>query len=208
MKVFVVARVILFGDLICAGLENAGYTLAGRFGSIEEVPDLNPDDALVVHVSSAGSDTIRRLRSIKRQSPRSPVIVLCPKEVKHELRAEPGTLVNAIIPDDLHLDVLISSLNIASNGYSVLHNSQIASAGQSAAAETDEKPDITDPVKRLSKREVAILAKLLDGFANKEIATQLRISDSTVKVHLRSIFQKTGVKNRTQAAIWANKYLC
>ncbi|WP_433989773.1 response regulator transcription factor [Sulfitobacter sp. TBRI5] len=60
---------------------------------------------------------------------------------------------------------------------------------------------------KLSKREVAILARLLDGFSNKEIANALGIADTTVKVHVRSIFQKTGAKNRTQAAIWASENL-
>jgi two-component system nitrate/nitrite response regulator NarL len=56
---------------------------------------------------------------------------------------------------------------------------------------------------KLSEREIAILRCLVNGQSNKVIAATLDISESTVKVHLKSILRKTGARNRTQAAIWA-----
>jgi len=61
----------------------------------------------------------------------------------------------------------------------------------------------TDHAHGLSDRETQILACLLDGAQNKQIAHQLKISDGTVKVHLKAILKKIHVQNRTQAAIWA-----
>jgi len=55
----------------------------------------------------------------------------------------------------------------------------------------------------LSDREMQILACLLNGAQNKQIAHKLEISDGTVKVHIKSILKKIRVQNRTQAAIWA-----
>ncbi len=55
----------------------------------------------------------------------------------------------------------------------------------------------------LSVRELEILDFLQRGFANKSIARQLQISEATVKVHLKAVFRKLNVSNRTQAAIWA-----
>jgi two-component system, NarL family, nitrate/nitrite response regulator NarL len=55
----------------------------------------------------------------------------------------------------------------------------------------------------LSAREMEILHCLLNGAQNKQIANDLKISDGTVKVHLKAILKKIGVRNRTQAAIWA-----
>ena len=55
----------------------------------------------------------------------------------------------------------------------------------------------------LSDREMQILACLLNGAQNKQIAYELKISDGTVKVHLKAILKKIRVQNRTQAAIWA-----
>ncbi|WP_119165128.1 LuxR C-terminal-related transcriptional regulator [Algihabitans albus] len=57
----------------------------------------------------------------------------------------------------------------------------------------------------LSDREAQVLRCLVNGDSNKLIARRLEITESTVKVHLKSILKKTDAGNRTQAAIWALK---
>ena len=44
-----------------------------------------------------------------------------------------------------------------------------------------------------------------DGLANKQVARHLGISERTVKAYLTSIFQRIGVTDRTQAALWAER---
>lgn len=53
---------------------------------------------------------------------------------------------------------------------------------------------------QLSQREREVLQLVADGLTNKEVATRLFISDVTVKVHLRHIYEKLGVRNRMEAA--------
>jgi DNA-binding NarL/FixJ family response regulator len=55
----------------------------------------------------------------------------------------------------------------------------------------------------LTDREVEVLRLLADGLDNSEIALRLYLSPTTVKRHVSTIFAKTGVSNRVQAAIWA-----
>ncbi len=55
----------------------------------------------------------------------------------------------------------------------------------------------------LSPKEWQILEQLVLGLTNKEIAQEFDIAEGTVKVHLRSILQKTKKRNRTEAALWA-----
>lgn len=55
----------------------------------------------------------------------------------------------------------------------------------------------------LTPRESEILECLLDGHSNKVIAHGLGITESTVKIHMKSLLRKINVQNRTQAAIWA-----
>lgn len=57
--------------------------------------------------------------------------------------------------------------------------------------------------KQLSPREKAILKLVMGGESNKQIARRLNITESTVKVHVKTIFRKIDAKNRTQAAMWA-----
>jgi DNA-binding CsgD family transcriptional regulator len=58
---------------------------------------------------------------------------------------------------------------------------------------------------KLSEREEQILCALSDGCSNKEIARRYAMSYGTVKVHVKAILRKLGLRNRTQAAIWALK---
>ena len=61
--------------------------------------------------------------------------------------------------------------------------------------------------RRLSNREQAILRQLTLGFSNKHIARNLDIAEATVKVHIKQLLRKIEADNRTQAAVWAMKYL-
>lgn len=59
----------------------------------------------------------------------------------------------------------------------------------------------------LSKRELEVLQLLGRGKSNKEIAKSLHLSEGTVRNHLSNIFCKLDVRDRTQAALWAQQHL-
>ncbi|HEY6335690.1 MAG TPA: LuxR C-terminal-related transcriptional regulator, partial [Alphaproteobacteria bacterium] len=59
----------------------------------------------------------------------------------------------------------------------------------------------------ISERERQVLRFLRDGHSNKLIARELKISEATVKVHVKMLLKKIGAANRTQAAIWAMNHL-
>lgn len=60
---------------------------------------------------------------------------------------------------------------------------------------------------KMSDREVEVLRLVASGLANKHIARQLGIAERTVKAHLTNVFQRIGVTDRTQAALWARDHL-
>ena len=57
----------------------------------------------------------------------------------------------------------------------------------------------------LTAREHEVLALVIAGLSNKQIARRLGISEKTVKGHLTNLFQRIGVTDRTQAALWAER---
>ena len=63
------------------------------------------------------------------------------------------------------------------------------------------------PDAELTEREREVLQLVRSGLANKQIARRLAISERTVKAHLTHIFQRLGVSDRTQAALWAQEHL-
>jgi DNA-binding NarL/FixJ family response regulator len=57
----------------------------------------------------------------------------------------------------------------------------------------------------LTAREEEVLRMVADGLANKMIARRLGITERTVKAHLTSVYQRIGVTDRTQAALWIQR---
>lgn len=74
-----------------------------------------------------------------------------------------------------------------------------------------ESPTLSDSFPRLpeqidlTSRQITVLARLRQGKANKIIAHELQMSESTVKVHVRNIMRKMGATNRTQAVYNARR---
>jgi two-component system NarL family response regulator len=75
--------------------------------------------------------------------------------------------------------------------------------GESIGIGTWDESEVTVA---LTEREREVLALLATGKSNPQIATELYLSTDTVKTHVRNVFQKLGVANRTQAALEASKY--
>ncbi|MGB9791430.1 MAG: helix-turn-helix domain-containing protein [Thermacetogeniaceae bacterium] len=63
----------------------------------------------------------------------------------------------------------------------------------------ESDPEVNALLKSLTKREYEVLTLLCKNLSNQEIAQALFLSESTVKSHLRSIFRKLGVRNRSEA---------
>lgn len=74
-----------------------------------------------------------------------------------------------------------------------------AAADASSTMDEPEKRDF----KTLTVREQQIIEHLTHGATNKEIARELDITEATVKVHIKTILRKLGLKNRTQVALRA-----
>lgn len=58
----------------------------------------------------------------------------------------------------------------------------------------------------LSTRETEVLRLVVEGLLNKQIAQRLGITERTVKAHLTSAYQRIGVADRTQAALWVERH--
>lgn len=114
-------------------------------------------------------------------------IVNLDKEEDEEATADGDSLVTS----------LASSLHVAAPA--------MPDAGALLAEEAGDSAALASYCHVLSEREARILQMLVRGYSNKMIARIFRLSEATVKAHMRSILLKIRVANRTQAAIWALK---
>lgn len=67
-------------------------------------------------------------------------------------------------------------------------------------------PGADQDVAALSPREAEVLRLVVEGLLNKQIAQRLGITERTVKAHLTSAYQRIGVADRTQAALWVQRH--
>jgi DNA-binding NarL/FixJ family response regulator len=100
---------------------------------------------------------------------------------------------------DASPDEILAGVHAAARGESPLHP-RAARELLSARVEQPNRPEV-----ELTAREVEVIGLVRAGLSNKQIARRLGISERTVKAHLTSCFQRIGVQDRTQAALWAER---
>ena len=86
------------------------------------------------------------------------------------------------------------------------HSQLDATIAQKVFAQLKPLTPKVDYQSLFSKRELAVLKLLGTGKSNKEIAKSLHLSEGTVRNHLSNIFCKLDVRDRTQAALWAQQH--
>jgi two-component system, NarL family, nitrate/nitrite response regulator NarL len=125
---------------------------------------------------------------------------------------------NAYFPKIVTSEAFIKALELVMLGETILP-SELLSCVPTTADPTEDPPDVRriellpdqelciapSKLLKLSSREECILRCIAEGNANKLIARKMGIADATVKVHVKAIFRKIGVQNRTQAAVWAKE---
>jgi DNA-binding NarL/FixJ family response regulator len=109
------------------------------------------------------------------------------------------------IPKTSTQDILIAALKLILAGGVYIPN--LAMHGRSAAAPHRNGASDGSPsaIESLSKRQLEVLARAVQGKPNKVIARELYIAEGTVKAHLSAAFQALGVSNRTEAVYAAAK---
>lgn len=106
-------------------------------------------------------------------------------------------VVGAIILDSSSLEDVAQAVRLVRNG---LHVLPMQMKPMLSRPEASMRPT-REATSSLTDRENAVLSLITQGCSNKVIARKLGISDSTVRVHVRSVLKKLGVQNRTQAAL-------
>ncbi len=154
---------------------------------------------VLMDVNMPGTDGLAATRVIKRELPEIKIIALTiyeDDEVVDMVKAG----VSAYVLKDVAGSELIDTIYKVMAGEVVIHP-RVASRLVRELTKVERRQDQV----RLTRREYDVLALLVKGNSNKDIAETMFISEKTVKNHLTSIFRKLGVKDRAQAAVYALK---
>lgn len=149
------------------------------------------------------SDTRHELQSLGATYPSTPTVVLGETVNLPVLRACFEAGASGFLTTDISRDVLLRSLQLAALGETVFPT-ELANFLIRNEPAPQRLGHRTSKFGELSNREIETMQCLLRGESNKLIANRLRITEATIKIHVKSVMRKINVTNRTQAAIWAH----
>ena len=174
--------------------------------AIEVATKVEPD-VVLMDVRMPILDGVRATSLLKKSQPHCRVIVLTTFDDDEYIFDALRTGAVGYLLKDVASVQLVEAIRAAARGESILEPSVAAKV----IAEFTRVSSLVPPaqmeqlVEPLSERELEILALIVRGASNKEIANQLYIAEGTVKNHITHILGKLGVRDRTQAALKAKE---
>ncbi len=178
------------------GFEIVGEAADG-FDGIKAVAALRPD-VVLLDLHMPGISGIEAMQAILKEAPGTHVVMLTVSEAADDLMLALRAGAQGYLLKNIESDFLVESVRRAADGESVMSPEMTARlmrevrTGGTAAAQP-----------ALSPREREILGYLARGASNKEIARDLDVAESTVKIHVQHILRKLDLSSRVQAAVWA-----
>jgi DNA-binding NarL/FixJ family response regulator len=175
-----------------------------------EVLQEHEPDILLLDLKMPGLDGLATLQKLQNSKLKTRVIVLTASEDKNEFIQAMKLGTSGIVLKQSATELLIKSIRKVNSGEIWLDSHTTAAVMRQFATGADDVPaGAPMPAGRererslLSQREREIVALVAQGFKNKEMAEKMFISEQTVKNHLHNIFDKLGVSDRLELALYA-----
>ncbi len=158
---------------------------------IEHLQQNHIPDLILVDLHMPGMDVWQGMKMLRELCPETPVIVISSSESEEDSQKAIDHGVLGFIPKSLDGNSILNALKL------ILDNGVIITPFSNRSS--------IQPTATLTHRQHEVLSQLAKGESNKAIARALGLSEGTVKLHVRAVFNALNVKNRTQAVIEAEK---
>ncbi len=161
-------------------------------------------DVILLDLRMPNTDGLTALQTLQSTSNPAKVIILTASDDKNEFVQAMKLGCAGIVLKQTPADLIIKSIRRVHAGEIWLDSSTTAAVmRQFATAEAANAVGKTRERAPLSAREREIVALVAQGYKNKEMAEKMFISEQTVKNHLHNIFDKLGVSDRLELALYA-----
>jgi DNA-binding NarL/FixJ family response regulator len=159
-------------------------------------------DVLLLDLAMPGSSGLDALRSLSELGAPVRTLILTGSTDREEVVQAIRLGARGVVIKDESLDLLIKSIEHVAAGHYWIGHERMGDLLESVGKPM-KKPAPRRPVETLTARELQIISAIVQGATNKQIGQQFRLSEQTVKNHLKNIFDKLGVANRLELALFA-----
>ena len=165
-------------------------------------------DVVLMDIRMPVMDGVAAIEILKQQAPEIKILVLTTfDDDEYVVRAMAHGADGYLLKDTPSIE-LAQAIRSIDRGYTQMGPGLFAKAMTNHLEQSDNtESDLIPPEAQLTPRELQVLQLIATGHSNKEIAEQLYITERTVKNHVNSILRSLNLRDRTQAAIFAHKYL-
>lgn len=200
--------------LVCEntdGLELISQADNGKSG-VELALKLNPD-VVLMDIGLPGIDGIEACSLIKKQAPNIKILMFTSRESEDDVFASLSAGADGYIMKGTEKNQMINALKTVADGAAWLDPAiaRLVLSSVKKQNNINSSDNQTLQIKNnknnygLTDRELQVLALIVEGLNNEQIAKKLVVTISTAKAHVHSILQKLYVDNRTQASRQAIK---
>lgn len=204
-QTFLVDRSRLFREGLKTFLADSLFPVAGEATELAEALAELKNGTLaglvILDFVEGNPADLDAIHSIRQAAPDAKVVLLAGDISATKLTQALDAGIDACLVKDISADALIKYLGLVMAGEKVFPV-ELAKLLIEGKMEPRPRGKISSQ-NGLSQREIEILGCLINGDPNKVIANRLRITEATVKVHLKGLLKKINAANRTQAAMWA-----
>ncbi len=164
------------------------------------VRKLQPE-LVLLDLNMPGMNGLETLQILKRREPAPKVAILTVSDAQEDVVAALRGGADGYLLKDMDPEELLNKLHELIKDHLVMspNIAERLALGLRAESLKMRKPGLVE----LTDREREILIHISSGESNKVIARKLRIAEATVKVHVRHLLKKLGLKSRVDAAVWA-----
>ena len=196
---------VLMRDLLSAALtQEHGYTVVAEVSTADEAiaacKEHSPD-LLVLDVKMPGPSGLEALPTIKKNTPKTRVLVCCSVVNKHEIASALAAGADGFMEKTGSRSDFVEAIARVGRGETYLDNKSVNLLSSALRDPSDGPSD--ERLARLTAREKEVLALIASGRSSKEIASQLFLSVTTVDTHRANLMAKIGAHNVAQVIRYA-----
>ncbi|HQR50410.1 MAG TPA: response regulator transcription factor [Methylophilaceae bacterium] len=160
-------------------------------------------DVVLQDLHMPGTGGLQAITLLREEAPQSQIIMLTVSEDAEDLLEALRAGARGYLLKNIETEFLMDSIRRAAAGESVMSPQMAGKLADAMRAPPKGAPAIAPDANRLTPREREIIVMLARGASNKEIARELDLAESTVKIHVQGILRKLNLASRVQAAVFA-----